>query len=148
MPGDTTFPTQTAPHPIAPFWKALLAKRGLSEDTIAHFAITPRDEEHHRKYNEYVLAIEEMLERTDTEWGPWTIVEATNRRWARIKIFQTIIRRLEEALVSRGFELPEIQSVPEPDEDEAGSELADEEQDSEGLEAELLAEAKAQAGEE
>ena len=44
MPRDAPFPTQTAPHKIAPFWKALLAKRGLSEDTIAHFAITPRDE--------------------------------------------------------------------------------------------------------
>ena len=120
----------------------------LEKDPLKSWHVQPEDWEHHRKYNEYVLAIEEMLERTDTEWGPWTIVEATNRRWARIKIFQTIIRRLEEALVSRGFELPEIQSVPEPDEDEAGSELADEEQDSEGLEAELLAEAKAQAGEE
>ena len=120
----------------------------LEKDPLKSWHVQPEDWEHHRKYNEYVLAIEEMLERTDTEWGPWTIVEATNRRWARIKIFQTIIRRLEEALVSRGFELPEIQSVPEPDEDEAGSELADEEQDSESLEAELLAEAEAQAGEE
>jgi len=53
-----------------------------------------------------VVAIEEMLERTDTEWGPWTIVEATNRRWARVKIFETIIHRLEEALEKRGLPLP------------------------------------------
>jgi hypothetical protein len=53
-----------------------------------------------------VVAIEEMLERTDTEWGPWTIVEATDRRWARVKIFETIIRRLEEALEKRGLPLP------------------------------------------
>jgi polyphosphate kinase 2 (PPK2 family) len=121
--------------------------KGLEKDPLKSWHVQPEDWEHHRKYNEYVLAIEEMLERTDTEWGPWTIVEATNRRWARIKIFQTIIRRLEEALVSRGFELPEIRSVPEPDEEEAGSEPAEEEQDSESLEAELLAEAEAQAGE-
>jgi hypothetical protein len=57
-----------------------------------------------------------MLERTDTEWGPWTIVEATDRCWARVKIFQTIIRRMEEALQDRGFELPEQE--PEPDEEE------------------------------
>jgi hypothetical protein len=44
MPRDTISPTQTAPHPIAPFWKDLLAKRGLSENTITHFAITPRGE--------------------------------------------------------------------------------------------------------
>jgi len=48
-----------------------------------------------------------MLERTDTEWGPWTIVEATDRRWARVKIFETIIHRLEEALEQRDLPLPE-----------------------------------------
>ena len=51
--------------------------------------------------------IEETLERTDTEWGPWTIVEATDRRWARVKMFETIIRRLEEAMQERGVPLPE-----------------------------------------
>ena len=56
---------------------------------------------------EYLLAVEEMLERTETEWGPWTIVEATDRRWARVKIFETLIRFLEEALEDRGFPLPE-----------------------------------------
>ena len=53
-----------------------------------------------------MLAIEEMLERTDTEWGPWTIVEATDRRWTRVKIFQTIVGHIEEALDKRGVGLP------------------------------------------
>jgi len=39
-----------------------------------------------------------MLERTNTEWGPWTIVEATDRYWTHVKIFQTIIASLEERL--------------------------------------------------
>jgi hypothetical protein len=34
-------------------------------------------------------------------------VEATNRRWARVKTFDTIIGRLEEALQRRGVPLPE-----------------------------------------
>jgi hypothetical protein len=39
------------------------------------------------------------------------IVEATNRRWARVKIFETIIRRMEEALRKRGVPLPETPHV-------------------------------------
>jgi hypothetical protein len=35
---------QMTPHPAAPYWRELLARRGLSEDTITHFAITPRGE--------------------------------------------------------------------------------------------------------
>jgi hypothetical protein len=78
----------------------------LSKDPLESWHVQPEDWVHHRKYNEYVMAIEEMLERTDTEWGPWTIVEATDRRWTRVKIFDTIIRRLEEALEDRGLALP------------------------------------------
>jgi len=136
--------------------------KALEKDPLKSWHVQPEDWEHHRKYNEYVLAIEEMLERTDTEWGPWTIVEATDRRWARIKIFQTIIRRLEEALTDRGFELPEIQAASASDEEEEEEEamgeptaaqtapglVPEEQQDSESLQAELEAEAEAQTGEE
>jgi len=98
----------------------------LEKDPLESWHVAPEDWEHHRRYGEYVLAIEEMLERTDTEWGPWTIVEATDRRWARIKIFDTIVRRLEEALQERGLPLPEEQPDEEPalpDVDEEGDEL-------------------------
>ena len=64
--------------------------------------MTDEDWEHHRKYDEYLLAVEEMLERTETEWGPWTIVEATNRWWARVKIFNTIIDALATRLDAAG----------------------------------------------
>jgi hypothetical protein len=47
-----------------------------------------------------------MLERTDTEWGRWTIVEATDKRWARIKMFKTIIYNMEDALQAQGLPLP------------------------------------------
>ena len=45
------------------------------------------DWQHHKQYDEYLEATEDMLERTDTEWGPWTVVEATDRRWTRDKVF-------------------------------------------------------------
>jgi polyphosphate kinase 2 (PPK2 family) len=137
----------------------------LEKDPLKSWHVQPEDWEHHRKYKEYMVAIEEMLERTDTEWGPWTIVEATDRRWARVKIFQTIIRRLEESLTERGFGLPEEVPFPTPEEDEEereleeaalappktaegpmpeeGAESLEEDQDSEDLETELVAEAAA-----
>lgn len=78
----------------------------LEKDPLESWHVQPEDWEHHRKYDEYLLATEEMLERTETEWGPWTIVEATDRYWARTKILETIAARLEEALIRRGRELP------------------------------------------
>jgi polyphosphate kinase 2 (PPK2 family) len=81
----------------------------IQKDPLESWRIQPEDWEHHGKYDEYVTAIEEMLARTDTEWGPWTIVEATDRYWTRAKIFETINKRLESALEMRGQPLP-----PEP----------------------------------
>ncbi len=49
-----------------------------------------------------------MLARTETEWGPWTIVEATNRYWSRMKVLETVSRRMEEALVQKGKPLPSV----------------------------------------
>ncbi len=123
----------------------------LEKDPLKSWHVQPEDWEHHRKYGKYLVAVEEMLERTDTEWGPWTIVEATDRRWARVKIFQTIIQRIEEALRERGFELPPEAppKPPEPKDHPAEAPPDDEgEADSEVLDAELAAEAEAQAGEE
>jgi polyphosphate kinase 2 (PPK2 family) len=105
---------------VIKFWLHISKKeqarrfKKLEKDPLESWHVQPEDWEHHGKYDEYLLAVEEMLERTDTEWGPWTIVEATDRRWARVKIFETIIDRLEEALQERGLPLPEGRLDKEP----------------------------------
>jgi len=72
--------------------------RALEKDPLESWRVTAADWKRHKEYDEYLLAAEEMLERTDSEWGPWTIVEATNRWYSRKKIFETLIRALEERL--------------------------------------------------
>ncbi|MBN1259891.1 MAG: UDP-galactose-lipid carrier transferase [Anaerolineae bacterium] len=96
----------------------------LEKDPLERWHVQDEDWEHHEKYDQYVLAIEEMLERTDTEWGPWTIVEATNRYWARTRIFETIIAALEEALQEHGQALPEGAEDSEFEDDEDNEEEA------------------------
>lgn len=70
----------------------------LIKDPLTAWHVASEDWEHHRRYEDWILAYEEMLERTDTEWGPWTIVEATDRRHTHAKIFRTIIQALEERM--------------------------------------------------
>ena len=78
----------------------------LVQDPLTAWQVTAEDWEHHSKYDDYLLAVEEMLERTNTEWGPWTIVEATDRYWTHVKIFQTIIAALEELRAEATASLP------------------------------------------
>ena len=41
---------------------------------------------------------EEMLERTDFACAPWTIVEATDREFATVKIYSAVIRAMEQKI--------------------------------------------------
>jgi polyphosphate kinase 2 (PPK2 family) len=84
----------------------------LSKDPLQAWHVAPEDWEHHRRYDDWLLAYEEAFERTESEWGPWTIVEATDRRFTRIKIYQTVINTLEEHLKALGIE---FESVEEED---------------------------------
>jgi len=63
------------------------------------------------------LLLVEMLEHTDAAWSSWTIVPTTDHRYARITTFETLIDHVEDALESRGCELPEPWTPEEPQED-------------------------------
>ena len=42
-----------------------------------------------------------MIDRTSTEIAPWTLVEANDKRYARLKVLKTVAKRLEDALVGK-----------------------------------------------
>ena len=70
----------------------------LEEDPLESWRVTEEDWHNHKRYKKWLGLYEEMLERTDTEWGPWTIVEATNKRHTKMKVYQTVIDALEKRL--------------------------------------------------
>jgi hypothetical protein len=47
-----------------------------------------------------------MLNRTEAKWAPWTIVEATDKRWTVVKVLETAIGRLENRLKKNGGAVP------------------------------------------
>lgn len=70
-------------------------------DPLLKWKITKEYRRHHRQYGRWVKAVEEMLAKTDTPHAPWTIVEANNLRWARVRVFQTLVEAIEETLARR-----------------------------------------------
>jgi len=91
---------------IVKFWMHISRKeqrkrfRALEKDPLESWRVTKEDWARHRKYDDYHDAAEDMLARTESEWGPWTIVESTSRWYSRRKIFETVIRALEAKLGS------------------------------------------------
>jgi AMP-polyphosphate phosphotransferase len=93
------------------FWMHISKKeqyrrfRACERDPLLRWKITKEDWKHHRQYDQYLQAVEEMLETTSTHYAPWAIIEATNRRFAHMKILETMVERWEVALKTRGIEI-------------------------------------------
>lgn len=62
------------------------------------FKITEEDWRNRDKWEDYQLAVSDMIDRTSTGEAPWTMVEANDKNYARIKILRTLCERLEEKL--------------------------------------------------
>jgi polyphosphate:AMP phosphotransferase len=62
------------------------------------FKITPDDWRNREKWDLYEEAVCDMVDRTSTEIAPWTLVEANDKHYARVKVLRTLSERIEEAL--------------------------------------------------
>jgi polyphosphate kinase 2 (PPK2 family) len=70
-------------------------------DPVLKWKITKEYRRHHRQYERWVAAVEEMLAKTDTPNAPWTVVEANDLHWARVKVFDTLVSAIAKALAQR-----------------------------------------------
>jgi polyphosphate kinase 2 (PPK2 family) len=76
------------------------------DDPLKAWKLTPDDWENRSKRSQYAESIEEMLERTDHEAAPWEVVEAESKRYARVKVVETVIERVEAGMRAQGIEPP------------------------------------------
>ena len=60
--------------------------------------ITDEDWRNRGKWEDYITAAEEMLMKTSTPEAPWTLVEANNKYFARIKSLRTVAEKLRREL--------------------------------------------------
>jgi polyphosphate kinase 2 (PPK2 family) len=72
--------------------------RSIQENPLEAWRVTPEDWSRQKKYDQYLAAAEEMLELTESEYAPWTIVEATSKWHAQAKVFETIIAAVQRRL--------------------------------------------------
>lgn len=73
----------------------------LEESKETSWRVTDKDWKRNKNFELYQLMHEEMLEQTDTEYAPWTIVEATHKDYAALKILDRVTAAFREALKRR-----------------------------------------------
>ncbi len=96
---------------IVKFWLHIDKKeqgkrfKKLLKTKLTAWQVSPEDAAQHKHYDKYLEAVEEMLVRTDTFLAPWTIVEAHDGRFTRVKVYETLIAALESRL-------PNVETAP------------------------------------
>jgi len=89
---------------VVKFWLAISKDEQLRrfEDRkkvdFKRFKITDDDWRNREKWESYEHAICDMVDRTSTRFAPWTLVEANDKNFARIKVLKTLCQRIEAAI--------------------------------------------------
>ncbi len=89
---------------VIKFWLQISDKEQLrrfkerEKIEFKRFKITEEDWRNREKSEAYHAAVCDMVDRTSTSTAPWTLVEANDKNFARVKILRTICERLEKAL--------------------------------------------------
>ena len=95
---------------LVKFWLHLSPEEQLRrfesrrKDPYRAWKLTDEDWRNREKRPEYEAAVEEMLERTDHPAGPWHVVAAEDKRWARVDVVRTVCEAIEAALEARSID--------------------------------------------
>lgn len=90
-----------ADYAIVKFWLAISQQEQLRRfqereaNAAKRYKLTPDDWRNRDKWAAYEAAMADMVERTSTAFAPWTIVEAEDKAYARLKVLRAIVERLE-----------------------------------------------------
>ena len=89
---------------LGKFWLTISKAEQLSrfrareETGYKRYKLTPDDWRNRDNWRTSHDAIGDMIRRTSTDTAPWTLIEAEDKRFARVKILRAVCERLEEAL--------------------------------------------------
>jgi polyphosphate kinase 2 (PPK2 family) len=97
---------------VVKFWLHLSPAEQLKrfkareKDPLKYWKLTEEDWRNRKKRGRYEKAVEDMLDKTDTDGAHWHLVEAENKRYARVKVIETTIKEIEDGARARGFKPP------------------------------------------
>jgi polyphosphate kinase 2 len=64
------------------------------EDPVRQWKLSPMDIESYRRWYDYSIARDLMLEHTDTEFAPWHIVHSDDKKRARLNVIAHILSQI------------------------------------------------------
>jgi polyphosphate kinase 2 (PPK2 family) len=86
---------------ICKFWLHITREEQLRRfkrrelDPFRSYKLTDEDWRNRDKWQAYVRAVEDMLLKTSTQCAPWTVIEANDKYYARVKVLNTIVSAVD-----------------------------------------------------
>jgi len=80
--------------------------RAREREPLKAWKLTEEDWRNRGKRREYEAAVEQMLDRTDHAAAPWVLVEAEDKRWARVKVVESVVAAIEAGMARRNLPVP------------------------------------------
>lgn len=89
---------------VVKFWLQVSPEQQLirfeerRDDPLRQWKLTDEDWRNRDKRDAYHEAVEEMFERTDHSAAPWNLISGEQKKWARVAVLETTIKRIEIGL--------------------------------------------------
>jgi polyphosphate kinase 2 (PPK2 family) len=77
------------------------------KDPLKQWKLTDEDWRNRKRRADYEAAVEEMLDKTDTEHAPWFVVPGESKRYARVAVIETVNARIEAGMKRWGIDPPD-----------------------------------------
>ena len=87
---------------VMKFWLAISKAEQLrrfherEDEADKRFKLTGEDWRNRKRWDAYEQAVCDTYDRTSTSAAPWTIVEANDKPYARVKVLETIVARFRD----------------------------------------------------
>lgn len=78
----------------------------LKEDSSTKWRVTGLDKKRNKKYDEYYKQFDDMLEKTNTDYCRWHVINTTDKHFTRFQMFNILVSQITNA----------VNSQPEPKE--------------------------------
>jgi polyphosphate kinase 2 (PPK2 family) len=97
---------------LVKFWMHISSEEQLKrfqkreQNPLKSWKLNDEDWRNRGKRDSYAEAVEDMLARTDQPYSPWHLVEADSKRYARVKVVETVIKRIEDGMRQWGVQPP------------------------------------------
>jgi polyphosphate:AMP phosphotransferase len=83
----------------------------LREDDATKWRVTDRDKKRNKNYETYYKQFDHMLEKTDSPFARWKVIDTSDRKFTRFQMFNVLVSQIGNALNTEARTTPVLQTA-------------------------------------